>query len=157
MGALSIGRVAATSGVSADTIRYYERLGLLPAPARTASGYRQYSDGVVHRLSLIKNAQRFGFSLAAIRGFLRVREAGGKPCHEVRAAAQRMLEAMDSQIAELVSTRTRMRHTLREWDRTLEATPAGEQAHLLEQLGGASRAAVARRLPPHRRTREEAR
>ena len=157
MGALSIGRVAATSGVTADTIRYYERVGLLPPPARTTAGYRQYSEGVVHRLSLIRNAQRFGFSLAAIRGFLRVREAGGTPCHEVRAAAQRMLDAIDGQIAELLSTRTRMRHTLRAWDRTLVETPAGQRAHLLETLTGGHRATVTRRIPPRRRGREESR
>ena len=143
--------------VTAETIRYYERLGLLPQPARTAAGYRQYSENVVHRLSLIRNAQRFGFSLAAIHGFLRVREAGGKPCHEVRAAAQRMLEAMDTQIAELLSTRTQMRQTLRDWDRTLERTPAGRQAHLLEQLTSGSRTAVTRRVPPRRRRHEESR
>jgi MerR family copper efflux transcriptional regulator len=157
VGALSIGRVAENSGVTAETIRYYERLGLLPPPARTAAGYRQYSESVVHRLSLIRNAQRFGFSLAAIRGFLRVREAGGTPCREVRAAAQRMLDAMDTQIAELRSTRTRMRHTLRGWDRTLEQTPAGQQALLLETLTGGTRATVARRMPPRRRGREESR
>jgi DNA-binding transcriptional MerR regulator len=157
VGALSIGRVAATSGVTADTIRYYERLGLLPPPARTAAGYRQYSEGVVHRLSLIRNAQRFGFSLAAIRGFLRVREAGGTPCREVRAAAQRMLDAIDTQIAELLSTRTRMRHTLRAWDRTLDETPAGQRAHLLETLTGGHRAAATRRIPPRRGGREESR
>jgi len=157
VGALSIGHVAATSGVSADTIRYYERLGLLPPPARTAAGYRQYSETIVHRLSLIRNAQRFGFSLAAIRGFLRVREAGGTPCHEVRAAAQRMLDAIDAQITELLSTRTRMRHTLRAWDRALDQTPAGQRAHLLETLTGGHRTAVARRMPPRRRGREESR
>jgi DNA-binding transcriptional MerR regulator len=157
VGALSIGRVAEASGVTAETIRYYERLGLLPKPGRTAAGYRQYSESVVHRLSLIRNAQRFGFSLAAIGGFLRVREAGGKPCHEVRAATQRMLDAMDTQIAELVSTRTRMRHTLRAWDRTLERTPAGQQAHLLETLTGVTRAAAARRMPPRGRFGKESR
>ena len=104
---------------------------------------------------MIRNAQRFGFSLAAIRGFLRLREAGGKPCHEVRAAAQRMLDAMDTQITELLSTRTRMRDTLRDWDRTLETTPSGQQAHLLEKLTGGNRAPVARRVPPRRRDREK--
>ena len=139
MGAwLSIGKVSAITGVTTDTIRYYERRGLLPKPARTAAGYRQYSDGVVNRLSLVRNAQRFGFSLAEIAGFLRVREAGGKPCHEVRAAAQHMLEAMDAQIADLVSTRKRMRHTLRNWDRTLQQTPSDRQARLLDRLTAAS-------------------
>ena len=115
MGALlSIGRVAEISGLTTDTIRYYERRGLLPKPTRTSAGYRQYPDGVVNRLSLVKNAQRFGFSLAEIAGFLRTREAGGRPCHDVRAAAQRMLKAIDEQIADLIVTRKGMQRTLRD-------------------------------------------
>lgn len=152
MGAwLSIGRVAEISGATTDTIRYYERLGLLPKPTRTAAGYRQYSEGVVNRLSLVRNAQRFGFSLAEIAGFLRVREAGGRPCHDVRAAAQRMLEAVDRQIAELTSTRKRMHSTLRNWDQTLARTPADQQARLLERLTNVSTArSVARHKLPRR-------
>src|SRR4030095_6077424 len=102
---LSIGQVAGMTGVTRDTIRYYEKRGLLPRPIRTAGGYRQYSAGVINRLSLVRNPQRSGFSLGESAGFLRVRDAGGKPCHDVRAAAQRMLAAVDRQIAELVSTR----------------------------------------------------
>ena len=67
---LSIGEVAARTGESRDTIRYYERAGLVPPPIRTAAGYRQYRAGIVNRLALIRNAQRFGFSLREIRGFL---------------------------------------------------------------------------------------
>jgi MerR family Zn(II)-responsive transcriptional regulator of zntA len=135
MGALlSIGRVSEASGVTADTIRYYEKRGLLPKPSRTPNGYRQYSEAVLNRLSLVRNAQRFGFSLAEIAGFLQIREAGGRPCHDVRAAAQRMLLAVDAQIAELMSTRKRMQHTLRNWDRTLQRTPSNQQARLLERL-----------------------
>jgi DNA-binding transcriptional MerR regulator len=135
MGALlTIGKVSEVSGVTTDTIRYYERCGLLPKPTRTPAGYRQYPEAVVNRLSLVRNAQRFGFSLAEIAGFLQIREAGGRPCHDVRAAAQRMLNAVDAQIADLLSTRNRMRHTLRKWDRTLRRTPSNQQARLLERL-----------------------
>src|SRR4051794_3835790 len=98
-GLLSIGVVATRAGVTPDTIRYYERLGLLPRPTRTPAGYRQYADGVVNRLTLIRNAQQFGFSLRDIAAFLRVREKGGKPCDDVRRAAEHMLEAVDRQIA----------------------------------------------------------
>jgi DNA-binding transcriptional MerR regulator len=135
MGALlSIGRVSEISGVTTDTIRYYERRGVLPKPARTQAGYRQYPEGVVNRLSLVRNAQRFGFSLGEIAGFLQIREAGGRPCDSVRAAAQQMLVAVDAHIAELISTRTRMQQTLRKWDRTLQRTPSDRQARLLERL-----------------------
>jgi DNA-binding transcriptional MerR regulator len=137
-GLLSIGEVAEASGVSRDAIRYYERLGLLPKAARTAAGYRKYPPGVLGRLALVRNAQRFGFSLTEIAGFLRVRDGGGKPCQAVRAAGERMLKAVDAQIAELQSARQQMDSTLRLWSRTLERTPAGQQAHLLEALGRSS-------------------
>ena len=134
MGAMTIGAVAAASGVSRDTIRYYERRGLLPRVPRTPAGYRQYGDGVVRRLAVIRNAQRFGFSLHAIGGFLRVRDSGGKPCHDVKAAGERMLKTVDQQIAELRATRRRMSATLRTWDRALQQAAKSERAYLLERL-----------------------
>jgi hypothetical protein len=107
----------------------------------------------------VRHAQRFGFSLREIAGFLRVREAGGKPCHDVRAAAQRMLAAIDRQIDALEETRTEMRMTLRTWDQTLARTPADRPARLLETLGGdgrpsawpAARAAATARPPARTR------
>jgi DNA-binding transcriptional MerR regulator len=129
---LTIGKVARQAGVTADTIRYYERLGLVPKPARTAAGYRQYPPGVVRRLAIVRNAQRLGFSLKEIAGFMRIRDAGGKPCHDVRAGAQRILDAVDRQISTLMRARRDIRRTLRTWDRKLAATPAGERAYLLE-------------------------
>jgi DNA-binding transcriptional MerR regulator len=149
-GMLTIGKVAGRAGVSPDTIRYYERLGLLPKPPRTPAGYRQYPDGAVSRLALVRNAQRFGFSLREIAGFLRVREAGGKPCCDVRAAAQRMLGAMDVQIAAMVKTRREMRITLQAWDRKLAGTPADQPARLLETLAEsrARQSSRARHLTP---------
>jgi DNA-binding transcriptional MerR regulator len=131
---LTIGEVAARTGETRDTIRYYERIGLVPKPIRTAAGYRQYREGVVNRLALIRNAQRFGFPLRDIARFLGVRDGGGKPCHDVRAAAQRMLEAVDRQIAEMVATRKQMRATLKNWDAKLAATPPNQPALLLDSL-----------------------
>lgn len=131
---LNIGDVAARTGESRDTIRYYERVGLVPKPIRTPAGYRQYRTGIVNRLALIRNAQRFGFSLREISGFLGVRDGGGKPCHDVRAAAERMLDAVDRQIAELTATRRQMKATLKSWDAKLAATPANRPAFLLDAL-----------------------
>jgi DNA-binding transcriptional MerR regulator len=140
MGALlAIGIVANKAGVTPDTIRYYERLGLLPTPTRTPAGYRQYGAGIVNRLTLIRNAQLFGFSLREIASFLVVREKGGKPCHDVRRAAEQMLQAVDRQIADLLGTRNQMKKTLRRWDKTLAATPDDQPAYLLETLSATSR------------------
>ncbi len=131
---VTIGAVARAAGVSVDTVRYYERLGLLPRPLRTPAGYRQYPDGVVRRLQIIRNAQRFGFSLKQIRGFLGVRDAGGKPCYQVRAAAQQLLDAVDRQIETLTAARRDMVRTLSAWDAALAATPKNAPAHLLERI-----------------------
>ena len=136
---LSIGEVAHASGVSRDAIRYYERLGLLPKAARTAAGYRQYPQAVLGRLALVRNAQRFGFSLTEIAGFLRVRDRGGKPCDAVRAAGERMLTAVDAQIAELQCARKHMDATLRSWGQILQRTPADRPAHLLEAIAPPTR------------------
>jgi len=131
---MTIGKAAALAGVSVDTIRYYERLGLLQRAARTRVGYRVFPAAVVNRLTLVRNAQRFGFSLREIAGFLRVRDTGGAPCRTVRAAAEQMLEAIDQQIADLAARREEMRKTLRVWDQTLRHTAPGTQGRLLERL-----------------------
>jgi DNA-binding transcriptional MerR regulator len=141
---LTIGDLAALSGVAASTIRYYEQVRLLPAPLRTSAGYRLYPRHAVRRLQLVRAAQQFGFSLRDISGFLRERDAGGRPCGTVRAEAQRILERVDSEISELLAARRRMRRTLRDWDRTLAGTPADRPAHLLERLDGSA-------IPPRRR------
>jgi DNA-binding transcriptional MerR regulator len=131
---LSIGQLAALAHVSVDTIRYYERMRLLPKPVRTPAGYRLYSARIVRRLNVVRSAQRFGFTLKEIASFLSVRDSGGRPCQDVRAGAQRILEAVDAQIAELLTARRQLRRTLREWDDALARTPAGERAFLLERL-----------------------
>ena len=152
---LTIGAVARLAGVTPDTIRYYERLGLLPRPSRTPAGYRQYGGGIVDRLTVIRNAQRFGFSLKELAAFMHIRESGGTPCRQVRAAAQRILEAANQQIAALVRARREMRRTLQAWDRRLAATPANQQARLLEQLSGSVSGTPRTRMMPRRGQRTE--
>jgi DNA-binding transcriptional MerR regulator len=147
---LTIGAVARLAGVTPDTIRYYERLGLIVRPLRTPAGYRQYGNGIVDRLTVIRNAQRFGFSLKELAGFLRIRESGGTPCHQVRASAQRILDAADQQITALVRARREMRRTLEAWDQRLAATPANQQARLLEQLSGGTIGRPRPRMIPRR-------
>jgi DNA-binding transcriptional MerR regulator len=132
--ALQIGELAERTGVSVDTIRHYERLGLLPKAARTDAGYRQYPPSSVDRVRLVRYALRFGFSLRDVAGFLRVRESGGTPCRDVRAAAERIMTAVDQRIAELTAARKDMGRTLRNWDRRLARTPANRPARLLESL-----------------------
>jgi DNA-binding transcriptional MerR regulator len=131
---LRIGELAKRSSVSAGTIRYYERIGLMPKAARTSAGYREYSESSIDRVRLVQNALRFGFSLKQVGAFLGVRHAGGAPCKHVRAAGIQVLEAIERQIAELTASRESVKETLELWDRRLSQTPEGQPAHLLEAL-----------------------
>src|SRR5438067_5262149 len=148
---LTIGRLAAASGVSVDTIRYYERIRLLPKAQRTPAGYRIYPPPVVKRLHVIRGAQRFGFSLDELAAFLRVRDAGGTPCRDVRAAAQRILDAVDREIHDLAAARADA-HDAARLGRGARRD-AGRQARPSSRTpGAAARREAARGAPSHHRS-----
>jgi DNA-binding transcriptional MerR regulator len=132
---LRIGQLASRTGVSPDTIRLYERMGLLQKTPRTSGGYRLFPTDSIERVRLIRDAVRVGFSLRQLSTFLKARRAGGAPCHDVRDAAADILEAIDKQIADLTSTREAIRAMLDDWDSRLAATSPGRPAHLLDSLG----------------------
>jgi DNA-binding transcriptional MerR regulator len=106
----------------------------MPKPPRTSAGYREYSESAINRVRLVQNALRFGFSLKQVGAFLGVRQAGGAPCKNVRAAGTQILDALEHQIAELTASRESIKETLNLWDRRLSQTPEGRPAHLLEAL-----------------------
>lgn len=110
---MRIGELAARAGVEASTIRYYESIGLLPAPARTPSGYRDYGEADVDRVAFVRRARALGLSLEAIGDVLGVRERGEAPCAHVEALIAREREAIGRRIAELEAIRA-------ELDRLLE-------------------------------------
>jgi DNA-binding transcriptional MerR regulator len=132
--------VARATGVSTDTLRHYERRGLLPRVHRTASGHRRYSPATVDRVLLIQRALVVGFSLSDLSRVLSVRDRGGAPCHSVHTLVGERLEALDRQIKELVALRNELHTLVAEWDSVLARTPPGKPAHLLDTLG--TRAAV---------------
>ncbi len=99
--ALTIGKLASRGGVNVQTIRYYERSGLLPRPARSESGYRLYADDAVSRLSFIKQAQLLGFSLSEIQELLSLRMQPGTTCADIRQRARRKIVAVDKKIEDL--------------------------------------------------------
>ena len=142
---LQIGELAKRAAVSADTIRYYERIGLLPKAARTSSGYRVYKEPAVARVQLIQNALQFGFTLKELGAFLGVRHAGGAPCRQVRAAGAQILETADQRIKELLACRESIQSTLDIWDQRLEQVREGEPARLLETLPASSGLVAMRR------------
>lgn len=131
---VSIKDVAARAGVSADTIRHYERIGALPPAPRTAGGYRRYSEAAIAQVAVVRNAVRLGFPLKDLAAFFHARAQGRPPCRSVRAAGQRLLEGMDRQIDELTAARGELAHMLGRWDDALASTPDGGAAHLLASL-----------------------
>ena len=102
---MRIGELAQQSGVEASTIRYYERIGLMPSPMRTASGYRDYSDDAAARLGFIQAAQSIGFSLGEIRETLAFRDRGEAPCGHVAALIERNAEQLRQRIVRLQEMR----------------------------------------------------
>jgi DNA-binding transcriptional MerR regulator len=127
--------VARTTGVSTDTLRHYERKGLLPRVTRTAAGYRQYSAATVERVLLIQRALVVGFSLTDLKRVLGARDRGGAPCRSVRALVGERLERLNQRIEEMRILRDELGALLAEWDGRLAGTPDGKRAHLLETLG----------------------
>jgi MerR family copper efflux transcriptional regulator len=105
MGQLTIGHLAKDAQVNVETIRYYERLGLLPRPPRTQSGYRIFPDDAVRRLQFIQRAQALGFSLKEIRNLLGLRLRPGTRCVDVRARAEAKIAEIDVKIRSLQAMR----------------------------------------------------
>lgn len=97
----SIGQVARLASVGVETVRFYEREGLLEPPARSASGYRQYAEDAVTYIRFIKRTQQLGFSLKEIRELLTLRVDGQTECSQVRACAEAKIAAVEQKIVEL--------------------------------------------------------
>jgi DNA-binding transcriptional MerR regulator len=135
------GQLARQAGVSTDTLRHYERRGLLPLPQRTAGNYREYPLASAQRVELIQRALMIGFSLAELKTILAVRDKGGAPCRRVRDLLRSKIRNLDQQIKNLVSLRAEMNRLSRDWDTRLRRTRSGQAARLLESV------------PPRPRTR----
>jgi MerR family mercuric resistance operon transcriptional regulator len=101
MRGLSIGKLAKAASVHLETVRYYERIGLMPAPGRTDSGYRSYGNEHVHRLSFIRRARELGFSVEDVRVLLNLAEPGRASCAGAQALTKTHLEQVRSKISDL--------------------------------------------------------
>lgn len=98
---MTIGQLAACAGIGADTVRYYEREGLMPTPRRSESGYRRYDAASATRLRFIRRARDLGFSLDDVRELLALSADGGHGTQGVRARAEARLADIERRIAEL--------------------------------------------------------
>src|SRR5215472_6123307 len=100
-GHIAIGALAKHTGTNIETIRYYERIGLLAAPARSSGGYRLYGTGHLKRLTFIRRARTLGFSIGEVRTLLRLADERKRPCAEVRVVAEAHLKDVRAKIVDL--------------------------------------------------------
>jgi MerR family copper efflux transcriptional regulator len=129
---LTIGAVAREAGTPIDTIRYYEKEGLLPEPRRRASGYRDYDQGAVVRLRFIRRAKDLGFTLEEIRDLLALSADRHSGVGGVKERAEHRLDVIDAKIAEL----ERVRRGLSELIDACPGHGAPEDCPILRALGG---------------------
>jgi|SRR5579862_676921 len=148
-GAFLCGQLAKATGVSAATIRHYERIGVLAKAIRTTSGYRLYPASAVDRVFVVQRALCIGFTLAELADVFKVRDGGGTPCHRVFELAQAKLVGIDAEIAALKQTRGDLIKVLADWRKRLNMS-SGQRVHLLQSLSDGVRES----RHPKRRTRQ---
>ena len=147
--AVRASELARLAQVSTDTLRLYERRGLLPQPGRSSNGYREYSAAALRRVRIVRQAIALGFTLEELGRVFRVRDQGGAPCRDVRALAGEKLVVLDARVAELRAASERLRAVLARWDEILAATPQGARAALLDALEGLVEAGEPSPFVPH--------
>ena len=111
---MKIGQVASEADVTIDTVRFYERRGVLPAPQRRPSGYREYTDSTVERIRMARMLQNLGFTLDEIIGMLQAHDTGTATCDSERWRLEGALDRIDAKIAELRRTRRLMSTAMQE-------------------------------------------
>jgi MerR family transcriptional regulator, mercuric resistance operon regulatory protein len=131
---LRIGEVAARAGVNVQTLRYYERRGLLAEPERTRSGYRLYPEETVQLVRFIKRAQELGFSLNEIEQLLQLRDDRVSSCEEVQALAEAKIETVVDKISQLSA----LKGALEVLVRSCERGDASRECPILEAIESAA-------------------
>jgi MerR family mercuric resistance operon transcriptional regulator len=119
---VQIGELAKLAEVSVQTVRFYERLKLLPDPQRKDSGYRVYSVPDLKRLLFVRQVKSLGFSLEEIRDILRMRERGRCPCGEVISVAEGHLRTVQQQIQQLSKFRDGLGRAVKQWKKSGKQT-----------------------------------
>ncbi|GII54151.1 heavy metal-responsive transcriptional regulator [Planotetraspora thailandica] len=122
---MRIGVLAAQTGHTTKTIRFYEDAGLLPEPPRTSAGYRDYPAEAVTRLAFVRDAQAAGLTLADIRSILVIRDSGQAPCQHVTDLLDQHLTLVEQRLAELTQARDAL-HDLKRRARTTDPADCSE-------------------------------
>ncbi len=126
--------LARLAQVSSDTLRHYERIGILPKAPPTAAGYRLYPPDALARVNLVQRALQLGFTLTELSEILRARDRGDAPCGRVLALTEEKLRALAQRIKELRQTQNVMLALVRDWRTQLARTAPGKPAMLLHSL-----------------------
>lgn len=109
---LSIGALAERTDCKVQTIRYYEQIGLMPPPERNAGNQRRYTASAIQRLTFIRHARDFGFTVEAIRELLEMSDQPDMPCDHVDALAKRHLQEVETKLARLSTLRDELRRMI---------------------------------------------
>ncbi len=133
---LKVGDLAERAGVGVQTLHYYERIGLLPKPDRSAANYRLYPPEALRRVQFIKKAQALGFTLEEIKEILGLRQQGRAPCRCVAEVAKKHLQELDARMAALQAFRRDLAAVVPKWEKetSRQRKCAGEFCDLIERL-----------------------
>jgi DNA-binding transcriptional MerR regulator len=131
---LRSGALAKAASLSPDTIRHYEKLGILPPALRTEGGYRVYPASAVERVLVVQRALRIGFTLAELADVLKARDNGGAPCRRVFELARGKLVMIAADIKALKRTERALKKVLSAWQLRMQHAAPGEKMHLLHSL-----------------------
>ena len=132
-GSWAIGELAKAAGVSTDTLRHYERKGVLHSQ-RAGNGYRQYPEDALERVRMVRQGLAIGFTLDELRSIFRVFDRGGAPCQQVRSLAASKLAQIETHLQEVIALRNELKDALKDWDKRLAKTASGQRAGLLKTL-----------------------
>ena len=141
MGGLTRGQLAQRVGINLETVRFYEKEGLLSPASRTPSGYRQFEEDAVDRLEFVGRAKRLGFSLAEIRELLLLQDGNGQSCGEIRSRLQNKLASVIAKKTELESLEAQLRSALRKCNLHLKQLDPqqADDCPVLKQMAGMAR------------------
>lgn len=131
---LRSGALAKATGLSADTIRYYEKIGVLPPASRTECGYRVYPVSAVERVLVVQRALRIGFTLAELSEVLKARDSGKTPCRQVYALAVEKVDGIAAEIKSLTTMHRYLKKVLADWEQRIDIASPGQKSHLLYSL-----------------------
>ena len=132
-GSRAIGELAKATGVSTDTLRHYERKGVLHS-RRAGNGYREYPEEALERVRMVRQGLAIGFTLDELRSIFKVFDRGGAPCQQVRSLAASKLAQIETHLQEVIALRDDLKNALEDWDKRLAKTATGQRAGLLKTL-----------------------